>query len=397
MNWYDNYRKKSRYYMSLAAYKIYIPMILHCCFALFFISNLFSISYAIEPTIARQSIGDAPFDWIDIDTNTATEKGDPATDIVEVTYFIKDEILNSTLWLMFPFKELPVGYSIFNYGMLIDSDLREDTGPNGIDYQLEIRWDNETNTWTRVLTEWSTYAVGGRILNETKNFTGFSGDHLFYVSIPIELRDILNPNTFRVIYYAESQKEQGPLITDFTKWTSVPLPEIRLTTHPESIKLKQGEIKTVELIINSSTSPEPEVTLYSKNQSSSPILDIDTKNLTMPPDGFASVPITIKTSSDTEIAPHTISIYANSTFPALEFATFNTNSSSQFPIAISAIKDEDKITTLNLLVDVEEPLSLTDQISEFWNKLGEPLSFLYGVVAGLSPTIYSLLKKKLGK
>jgi hypothetical protein len=46
---------------------------------------------------------------------------------------------------------------------------------------------------------------------------------------------------------------------------------------------------------------------------------------------------------------------------------------------------------------VEEPLSLTDKVSEFWNKLGQPLSFLYGVVAGLSPTIYNVIKKKLGK
>jgi hypothetical protein len=395
MNWYGNYRKKSRKNMNLAGSKIYIPIVL-CCFVLFLISNLFSISYAIEAPITRQSIRDPPLDWINIDRQTAAVKGDPATDIVEVTYFTNGSTFNSTIWLLFPFRELPVGYSIFNYGMLIDSDFDEDTGPSGIDYQLEIRWNNETKTWTRLLTEWSSSAIGGRNLEETKNFTGFSGDHLFYVSIPIELKDILNPNKFRAVYYAESKKEPGPLITDFTKWINVPPPEIKLTTYPESVKLSQGETKTIELLINSSSYAQPEITIYSKNEPSRPVLDFNTKNLKIPSNGFASVPVTINTSSDTEVSPYTISIYANSTFPSIEFTKLNTSSSQglQFPLEI---KGEEKTTESSLLVDVEEPLTLTDQISEFWNKLGEPLSFLYGVVAGLSPTIFNLIKKKLGK
>jgi hypothetical protein len=382
--------------MNLAASRIYIPIILCCCFVLFFISNLFSISYSIEAPITRQSIEDAPFDWIDVDKQTATAKGDPATDIVEVTYFTKDGILNSTIWLIFPFKELPVGYSMLDYGMLIDSDFDEHTGPNGIDYQLEIRWDNETNTWARVLTEWSTYAVGGRILNETKNFTGFSGDHLFYVSIPIELGDILHPNKFRTVYYAESKKEPGPLITDFTKWISVPPPEIKLTTNPESVKLRQGETKPIELLINSSSYAQPEITIYSKNESSRPLLGFNTNNLTIPSNGFASVPVTINTSSDTEVGPYTVPIYANSTFPSIEFLKSNTSSSQGLQIPLE-IKGEDRITESSLLVDVEGPLSLTDQISEFWNKLGQPLSFLYGFLAGSSPVLYRTIKKRLRK
>jgi hypothetical protein len=59
---------------------------------------------------------------------------------------------------------------------------------------------------------------------------GFSGDHLFYVSIPIELKDILYPNNYRVLYYAESKKEGVTLITDFTKWINVRRSEIKLTT-----------------------------------------------------------------------------------------------------------------------------------------------------------------------
>jgi len=381
--------------MILVNSKIYIPIVL-CYFVLFLISsNLFSISYAIEAPVTRQSIRDAPFDWINIDKQTAATEGDPSTDIVEVTYFTNGKTLNSTIWVLFPFRELPVGYSIFNYGMLIDSDFDEDTGAGGIDYQLEIRWNNETNTWTRVLTEWSSTAVGGRILEESKNFTRFSGDQLFYVSIPIELEDISNPNKFRAVYYAESKREASPLITDFTKWINVPPQELQVATYPQSIELRQGETKTVELTINSTSGLEPDVILYSENQDTDPVLDFSAKKLKIPSNGFASIPLTVSTSGNTKIAPHTIFIFANSSYPALEFVKVNATSNDfEFPLKIPG---DDKMVKTSLLIDVKEPLSLTDKISEFWNKLGELLLFVYGVVAGLSPMIFNAVRKKLTK
>ena len=381
--------------MILVDSKIYIPIVL-CYFVLFLISsNLFSISYAIEAPVTRQSIRDAPFDWINIDRQTAATEGDPATDIVEVTYFTNGRTLNSTIWLLFPFRELPVGYSIFNYGMLIDSDFDEDTGAGGIDYQLEIRWNNETNTWTRVLTEWSSTAVGGRILEESKNFTRFSGDQLFYVSIPIELEDISNPNKFRAVYYAESKREASPLVSDFTKWINVPPQELQVATYPQSIELRQGETKTVELTINSTSGLEPDVSLYSENQGTDPVLYFSAKKLKIPSNGFASIPLTVSTSDNTDIGPHTIFIFANSSYPAFEFVKVNaTTHDSEIPFKIQG---DDKMVKTSLLIDVKEPLSLTDKISEFWNKLGELLLFLYGVVAGLSPMIFNAIRKKLTK
>lgn len=377
----------------MADCKACIPIAL-LYFAVILTSSLLSTSYAIDPSV-RQNVKDAPLDWVNIQSQTSTTKGDPSTDIVEVTYFTKDNSFNSTIWLLFPFRELPVGYSIFNYGMLIDSDFDEDTGAGGIDYQLEIRWNNETNTWTRVLTEWSSTAVGGRILEESNNFTRFSGDQLFYVSIPIELEDISNPNKFRAVYYAESKREASPLLTDFTKWINVPPQELQVATYPQLIELRQGETKTVELTINSTSGLEPDVILYSENQDTDPVLDFSAKKLKIPSNGFASIPLTVSTSGNTKIAPHTIFIFANSSYPAFEFVKVNATSHDfEFPFKIQG---DDKMVKTSLLIDVKEPLSLTDKISEFWNKLGELLLFLYGVVAGLSPMIFKAIRKKLTK
>lgn len=373
--------------------KIYIPLIVLLYFAVILTCNLFTTLYAIEPSI-RESVKDAPFDWINIQKQVTSTSGDPSTDIVEVTYFTSDSNLNSTLWLLFPFRERPVNHSIFNYGILIDSDFDEDTGADGIDYQLEIKWDNQTNTWTRSLTEWSSYAIGGRVIEETKNFTGFSHSGLYYVSLPISLQDILDPAKLRAIYYAESQKHGGTLVTDFTKWVNVPSPEIGLTTSPESVKLRQGASKTIELLINSSSELQPNITLSTRNERLGPLLDFSNENFEIPSGGFASIPMTVKTTSETEVAPHTVPIYANSTFPSLEFVELNSSSSQalQFPFEIQG---EDKVVKSSILIEVEPSATVPDQISEIWNKLGGPLTFLYGVIAGLSPIIFRTIRKKM--
>jgi len=353
-----------------------------------------SISNAQTPSFIRQNIGDPPFDFIDADKQVSSKRGDLSTDIVEVTYFSNGNTLNSTIWLLWPFKERPTEYSTLNYGMMIDSDFNENTGQKGIDYQLEISWNNQSKTWTKILTEWSS-AVSGRILSKVDNFSSFYGNHSDYVLLPIDLENIQYPSKFRVIYYAESKKDYGPLLTDFTKWINIPPPELQVATYPQSIELRQGESKTVELTINSTSDLEPEILLSSNNQESEPILDFSNKNLKLPSDGFASIPLTIRTSSDTNIAPHTVSIFANSSYPALEFVKVNsTSNNTDLPFKIQG---ENKMFKTSILVDVKEPLSVTDQISEFWNKLGDPIVFLYGVLAGISPLIFKMIKEKLKK
>ncbi len=137
------------------------------------------------------------------------------------------------------------------------------------------------------------------------------------------------------------------------------------------------------------------VILSSENQDTNPVLDFSAKKLKIPSNGFADIPLTVSTSSNTKIAPHTIFIFAKSSYPAFEFVKVNaTPHDFEFPIKIQG---NDTMVKTSLLIDVKEALSLTDKISEFWNKLGELLLFLYGVVAGLSPMIFKIIKKKLSK
>jgi hypothetical protein len=59
------------------------------------------------------------------------------------------------------------------------------------------------------------------------------------------------------------------------------------------------------------------------------------------------------------------------------------------------IQGEDRVVKTNILIDVKAPLPLTDKVGKFWSELGEPITFLYGTLAGISPIIFRIIKKKL--
>jgi hypothetical protein len=63
----------------------------------------------------------------------------------------------------------------------------------------------------------------------------------------------------------------------------------------------------------------------------------------------------------------------------------------------SQVKSQNVITQSTVGVTVEEPLTYVDKISDVWNKLGNPIIFSYGILAGLSPWIFGKLKERLKK
>ena len=109
-------------------------------------------SLASSKSFGRQEVKDGIYDWIDLQTGLDT-KGASFIDIDSINYFSDGRFLNSTLWLrsldaLSINNGMPTSQSIY-YGMLIDADSNNNTGFQGIDYQVEVKWSNKTNTWTR--------------------------------------------------------------------------------------------------------------------------------------------------------------------------------------------------------------------------------------------------------
>lgn len=109
------------------------------------------------------------------------DMNDDAVDIDSVNLFNDGKILDATIWVR---DRLPsnnhlnlhhVNYLI--YGMLIDSDFDLLTGKDGVDYQLEIQWNNQTQSWTRFVDEYSS-SDSFRTIQKQENYFDFYGDSI---------------------------------------------------------------------------------------------------------------------------------------------------------------------------------------------------------------------------
>ena len=57
---------------------------------------------------------------------------------------------------------------------------------------------------------------------------------------------------------------------------------------------------------------------------------------------------------------------------------------------------ENIFTQSSLLVTLKEPLTWIDFVSDFWDKLGEPLSFVTGIIMGhIGPWAFIKIRERL--
>ena len=123
-----------------------------------------SLVFAASPYFGHQEKDDAD-DVLQVngDNFTDTKVGgnyyhpfDRSSDIESVDYSSDGKFLNATMWLAGPIHQYPENVSQVIYRMLIDVDSNRATERDGVDYQVEIQWNNKTKTWIRFFTEYST-------------------------------------------------------------------------------------------------------------------------------------------------------------------------------------------------------------------------------------------------
>ena len=180
----------------------------------------------LSPSFPTQESIDPKLDWINLKTREFTNDGDRSTDIESIDYYSDGKKLNATLWLYFPFKPTPPpSYEYVNYGMFIDSDFNDNTGFGGIDYKVEISWNNQGKNWTKVVEKWSRFGEVKILDNKTIPYTDFAkegtGGH--YVLLSADLDTMLSPDKYKVVFYGEVKKQDdGIYRTDFTRMVAIP-------------------------------------------------------------------------------------------------------------------------------------------------------------------------------
>lgn len=360
----------------------------------------------ISPSFSNQEILDPDFDWIHMKNKSHTRNGDYSTNIESVDYYSNGKTLDAILWLYFPFQ---VNQSSLNeevnYGMYIDADFNQGTGFGGIEYKFELSWNSQSKNWTKVLEKWSHFGETIVLDNQTIPYTNFSKKESHYVMLSADLDNMLYPKKYKVVFYGEVKRD-GYLITDFTRMVAIPPLELAVSSSPNSVELRKGETKTIEVKVNTTQGYEPTINLNTTSQSKYLISDFtqnDTSpdpkyTLRIPSYGIATTPLTIASTENAPVGPYTLFIFANSSFPPeqlIESKSPQESRASSGLLPASALTSENIFTQYSLLVTVREPLTLIDHIGDLWDKVGQPISFVTGIIIGhIGPWIYTKVRER---
>jgi len=274
-------------------------------------SSLFFQNVFASSSFARQELIDNVEDWRD--ENSKWHDGDAYTDLNTITYLSNGKSFNATFWLTGTFFAKPPR-DMVKYGILIDADANSKTGLFGFDYATEISWDGKS--WTKTFEERTRYNYV-RILNIEKNFTGFYDTMGKTVRLSFDLESIGSPEQYSVAFYTSEDKEiDGTVKTlnDISALVNIPPPEFFIATLPESIILKQGEEKRIQIQVRSTTGFQPQVN-FAALSINDITLNFTSNELLVPSFGVTSMPVDIIASENAVPGTRMLIIKANATFP----------------------------------------------------------------------------------
>lgn len=366
--------------------------------------------FAASPAFNRQEFTDDVHDGIHLNTMEQSQtkddyidKLDESTDIQKITYFSNGTVLTATVWLASGFRENPSanGSNVaVIYGILIDADYNQETGKEGVDYHIEIQWTNETQTWNKGIIEYSS-PVHNRTFDIQGNYTGFYENDERYVLVSVNLDEILSPNLYRAMFYAGYVYNNSDRKIDLSPWIDMSPPVYIISTLPNPIIVRQGEQKIIGAQLKSTTGFVQNVIEFMPVENYSSIeLEFIRDNLNKSSSGIEPAPFKIEVPNNAQVGQYIIPIRANistgSTFPYYKFIKiFNVNMPSN---STEILTKGHKIASANLTISVVEPLSIEEQLKDFWSVYGGPINLtLAGLAGGLSTYLIDSLKSRKKK
>ena len=349
---------------------------------------------AASPVFTRQESRDESGDSIPVNEIGSSQKNvnyndtlDESTDIERITYFSNGTVLNATIWLGGGFNENPSingNNTIVVYGILIDADSDRQTGKEGVDYHVEIQWSNKTNTWNKIITEYSS-PLHNRTLDIKKNYTGFFKNNERYLLLDVNLRDIVYPTEYKVMFYASTIHGYSNMKLDLTSWLNIPPPEYDIAPLPNPIIVRQGEQKIIGVQLKSTTGLVPNVTNFIPEEDYSSIklefIDDKSNNSSY---GIEPAPFKIEVPKNAQVGQYSIPIIADistgSTFPYNKFINL-------LDVNLPSIPTQGhKSASANLTISVVEPLTVQERVKDFWSVYGPLVSLIGAGFAGALTT-----------
>jgi hypothetical protein len=360
-------------------------------------------AFAMSPPFARQVITDVPHDWDaspldDISNCTGIQHYITYPDLEAISYFSDGKTLNATLWLSAPFEEKPFGH-VPSYSMYIHiNSFYESTQP---DYEVTVFWDIDSHNWTRDVIELS--SNDSRIVSETRNFTNFfdnnpeaGGKAKGRVTLNFNLQSINSPDSYIGFFSLEDRfsknENQCLIVDDSDNAIYVPIPEFTVSTMPNSVELRPGDVKDVQLRVNSSIHSSPRIT-FSTNQSSGIEVNLVPKQEFLTPAAMTTSFLHLKALTNATYrynAPYTIRILPNASFPKIGSTLLRGKSTINQMSATIPLK------TAYLTVTILPPIGPLDAIKDTFVSW-TPITAFYPIAAavvGISLWVFAKIRKK---
>lgn len=358
------------------------PFFLIVTMAVIIIIILYSLPWptnvlALSPAFGRQEIANPWYHWTNMQSGEETNIGPNYTNIHSVTYSSDGRFLNSTLW--FPSlsgltsSNGKPSADVIAYGIMIDADLNGDSGFQGVDYELQISWNNNTKAWTQTLIEYASDGNSRRIAPAADtNFTGFNEKDKNYVKLDLDLKSILYPPRYRIFFYAYSLENNKSWLLDPVRWIYVPPPEFSMSTSPATLDITAGDKGTIELNVNSTTGFQPTVYLDIPYLPANIGVEYENgnKTLKMPIYNVAKSSLVINSAANMKPGLHTIDVFGNVVFQPQYFKPPFSDS----PIIINP---ENITTKTSFNIKVQKALEPLEKVQQIWNQIGGVFSFIY--------------------
>lgn len=362
-----------------------------------------SIAFAQPPSFSIQEVDTGVHNGIQINGTTHAETKPnynwplaSSSDIQRVTYSSDGRTLNATIWLGGGVEQNPSLYGVSTavYGELIDADNNPSTGKYGVDYQQEVQWNNQTDSWNKLFVQYSS-PLNFRTLSLQKNYTLFFQNKEKYVLMPLDLKSITSPDKFRVIYYAILIYNESRILLDLTPWIDIPPPQFTFSTTPNPLILTQGQQEDIGVQLQSSSGVPPRLANFTPYQNYTDIsIKFNPSKLNITSFGVAPIPLKIESSNNAQIGKYTIPILLNlstgSVFPSkfIQLGKLNISMPTQGYISGKG----------NLSISVVPPPSIDQRIKEFWSVYGSLISLVGAGFAGAASTfVFEYVKSRRNK
>lgn len=209
---------------------------------------------------------------------------------------------------------------------VMDIDINSPYDLQGIDYRESISWNPSAQTWIKELDEARSIPMQNKIINPSEekvleldnNYSGFYDEEKNYAQMSLNLTKLNFPDQYNLDFYVFDtyyDKDSSCGLVDLVDRVHVPPPEFDISTVPDSIVLRQGEEKNMELQVKNINTKLTSHVLLSTYSSNGTKVKFIPNQVSIPPYGITTTLVNIKAADNATIRPYSFPIIANITFP----------------------------------------------------------------------------------